>query len=130
MRDYKVITKKSVLDIQNEISELNSDLQEKALDELWNEQTNLIKGEYFAVHFIEDKYYQDERYIISTDILTTVECLAIKDGIDLVQFDNGNMGFVAYYNGHKNAFEFKAINKDDYERISWDEEEKDIKELF
>lgn len=31
--------------------------------------------------------------------------LAVKDGIDLIQFDNGNIGFVAYYNGHKSFIE-------------------------
>lgn len=31
--------------------------------------------------------------------------LEIKDGIDLVQFENGNKGLVAYYNGRKSYLE-------------------------
>jgi hypothetical protein len=130
MQNYKLLTSKSILDIQNEISELDTDIQESTLDNFWNEQTNLIEGEHFAVHFLADKHFQDERYTLSSDILETVECLAIKDGIDIVQFENGNMGFVAYYNGHKNSFEFKAINEEVYEKVSYDELEEDIKELF
>lgn len=127
MRDYKILTKKSVLEIQNDISELDNIAQEKALTNLWNEQTELITGEYFAIHFIEDKHFIDERYETSNDITETIQSLAIKDGVDLVEFDNGNMGFVAYYNGHKNAFEFKEISK---EQFCNDEFEETIETLF
>ncbi len=34
-----------------------------------------------------------------------VAALASKEGIDLVQFENGNYGFVAYYNENENGFE-------------------------
>lgn len=34
-----------------------------------------------------------------------VELLAIKDGVDMVRFDNGNLGLVAYYNGRESYLE-------------------------
>lgn len=34
-----------------------------------------------------------------------IQCLDIKEGFDMVQFANGNLGFVAYYDGNANGFE-------------------------
>ena len=34
-----------------------------------------------------------------------IQHLAIKEGFDMVQFSNGNLGFVAYYDGEANGFE-------------------------
>lgn len=34
-----------------------------------------------------------------------IQCLDIKEGFDMVQFANGNLGFVAYYDGMPNGFE-------------------------
>lgn len=34
-----------------------------------------------------------------------VDSLPIKDGIDMVRFDNGNLGLVAYYNGRESYLE-------------------------
>ena len=55
------------------------------------------------VHFFASKFY-DER----TDVMTLEEatgCLAMKAGANLVLFEGGNLGFVAYYNTHCNGFE-------------------------
>lgn len=34
-----------------------------------------------------------------------VDRLAIKDGVDMVRFDNGNLGLVAYYSGRESYLE-------------------------
>ena len=39
------------------------------------------------------------------DIDEAIQYLNIKEGYDMVQFDNGNIGFVAYYDGVENGFE-------------------------
>lgn len=44
-------------------------------------------------------------YKIVSSIDEAIEYLNMKDGADLVQFCNGNYGFVAYYNGKEDAFE-------------------------
>lgn len=53
-------------------------------------------------HF--DSVFSDD-YVTNDTIYDAIDALAIKDGVDLVRFENGNIGFVAYYNGHKDAFE-------------------------
>jgi len=127
MTNYKILTQKSILDIQEEIAELEDNLQQLALNNLVKEQNKLIKGEFFAIHFFEDRHFLDESYTTTSDLEDTIQCLAIKDGVDLVQFENGNKGFVAYYNGHENGFEFKEISEEDY--YSLDDEE-EIERLF
>ena len=44
-----------------------------------------------------------------------IQCLALKDGADLVQFENGNFGFVGYYHGfNENWFEIIGGAKNEY----------------
>lgn len=66
-------------------------------------------------------YDYDENYLIHfgngtcdvMDIETAIECLALKDGADLVEFENGKYGYVGYYNGHsENWFEIVRIATD------------------
>ena len=57
----------------------------------------------YDAHYFESSYMNDETTY--DDIPNLIERLAIKDGVDLVRFDNGNVGFVAYYSGKENGFE-------------------------
>ena len=52
-------------------------------------------------------HYFDSPFMVTEwdPIYDAIQILAIKDGVDLVQFSNGNYGFVAYYSGIKNGFE-------------------------
>ena len=54
-------------------------------------------------HFF-DSPFSDEREE-HWNVYDAIQCLAIKDGVDLVQYGNGNYGFVAYYSGTANGFE-------------------------
>ena len=38
-------------------------------------------------------------------IYDAIQTLSIKDGANLVKFSNGNIGYVAYYNGKLSSFE-------------------------
>ena len=60
-------------------------------------------GTNYLCHFFDSPFFDEDTN--TTSIPEAIECLAIKDGVDLVQFSNGNYGFVAYYNGYKNGFE-------------------------
>lgn len=40
------------------------------------------------------------------DVDECIECLAIKDGIDYIRFDDGSLGIVAYYNNKKDIAKF------------------------
>lgn len=62
-----------------------------------------FSGKEINVHFFNSRFF-DESYN-EMNIYDALENLAIKDGVDLVQYENGNYGYVAYYNGNRNGFE-------------------------
>lgn len=103
---YRILTKKSVLDIPYENDEQN----ERELSALVDEQlvilgqTGILFTDSYIIHFFDSAYTSD-RTNEEMDIDDAIQHLAIKDGYDLVQFENGNFGFVAYYNGFENGFE-------------------------
>lgn len=79
-------------------------------EDLFEEQTEILK--YYGldwdseveVHFFESEWSKDEVYW--DRITDAIDALAIKDGVDMVRFEKGTIGFVAYYNDFKEAFEF------------------------
>ena len=81
-------------------------------DDLFEEQTEWLRklgyeNDWYtrvSLHHF-DSVFSDEWYCGGMLISDGIEALAIKDGADLVRFSNGNVGFVAYYNGYKDAFE-------------------------
>lgn len=42
-------------------------------------------------------------------VLDEVQCLAIKNGVDLVQFPDGNYGFISYYNSKRDGFKIIPV---------------------
>lgn len=75
------------------------DMDSENLDELWTAQNSMLE---------KLGYEMDETYVIRfgqqkksylTTIYDAIECLALKDGCDLVKFSDGKIGFVGYYNG-------------------------------
>lgn len=108
MPRYEIITKRKVNDETNVrlTSESETDMelfieQEAKLKELgytWN-------SEVYAHDFDDEEGCNDT-------IDGHIESLAIKDGVDLVRFENGNIGFVAYYNNWTNGFEILGKGKE------------------
>lgn len=122
--NYKILTSKSVLDIEDHLS------MEDDVMALWEEQNSLLpNAEAYIVHIFEDSYYMDEEYFSTDDIRKAMERLAIKDGVDLVRFENGNMGFVAYYSGHENALEFITEFIPNEEKVKQEIEKENILEF-
>ena len=83
---------------------------EDDFEAIFEEQTEILK--YYGldwdseveVHFFKSEWGNDE---VTWDRITdAIDALAIKDGVDMVRFKKGTLGFVAYYNGFKDAFEF------------------------
>lgn len=111
---YQILTNSSVLNIPYDSDEQYS----RDLVDLYERQNEIVSelcpSEYYRVHFIEDPYYCDDYITYVTDLNEAIQCLAIKDGVDLVRFDNGNLGYVAYYNGHENCFEFEPCSKEEW----------------
>ena len=106
-QNYEIVTKRKLYDYLD-ISESE---EEKFREELIKEQSEFLAKEITTknviLHFLEDTHFCDDKYeyVSKEDIDEYIQYLAIKDGVDLVRFSNGNLGFVAYYNGHENGFE-------------------------
>lgn len=106
-QNYEVVTQRKLYDYLN----MTEREEENFRQELYEEQSEFLKKEITTekviIHFLEDTRFLDECYLcaIATEIENYLEYLAIKDGCDLVRFSNGNLGLVAYYNGHENGFE-------------------------
>lgn len=111
MENYRVLTKESVLDLDT--------LNTEATMALINEQNALLADagmedttrQCYIIRFFESAF-RNER-IDSLTIEDAVQCLAIKEGYDLVTFEDGHIGFVAYYNDHKDGFEILTIDTGD-----------------
>lgn len=112
--NYKILTSRSVLEIPYE----NEEQHEREAIALVEEQNRIVEeicpSEYYKVHFIEDPYYCDDSVIYVTHLDDAIQYLAIKDGVNLVRFDNGKLGYVAYYNSRENCFEFEPCSKAEY----------------
>ena len=81
---------------------------ESSPEEIFEEQIEKrtilgLNGSSYLCHFFESEFFEERTEEMSVD--AAIECLAIKDGVAIVQYENGNYGFVAYYNGKKNGFE-------------------------
>jgi hypothetical protein len=118
-QNYEIVTSRKLYDYCDILEEE----EEKFREELYEEQLVFlekeIKTENVIIHFIEDTHFIDDycRYTATTEIDKFIQYLAVKDGVDLVRFSNGNLGFVAYYNGHENAFEIipTEMTEDEFE---------------
>ena len=62
-----------------------------------------LNGDNYLCHYFNSGFYDD--HMMECNIDDAIQHLACKDGVDMVQFENGNYGFVAYYSGEENAFE-------------------------
>lgn len=123
-RNYEIATKRKLYDYFN-ISEAE---EEQFYEELWAEQLEVIAKEITTknviIHFVEDTAFCNECYIYrpAKEINEQIQYLAVKDGVDLVRFSNGNLGFVAYYNGNENAFEIipAEMTEEEFEEVGQD----------
>ena len=130
MNDYRVLTSCSVLDLwKRHLSETE---EETALNTLFNDQCNTLKehgyeyndSDAWSIHYFESPFHYDR--VENMTVKEAIECLAIKDGYDIVQFSNGNVGFVAYYNGRANGFEILGEMVEEYDDL----DSIDYKEMY
>ena len=104
---YKVITQRSVFAKDRDFED------ETYLEKLSEEQDEKLKEIGFddlcfttyPIHFFDSKFYDEQT---SEEVLyDAIQMLALKEGCDLVQYENGNYGFIAYYGSERNGFEIK-----------------------
>lgn len=83
----------------------NNKAMENTPEDVVNEQYE--KREVFGLNGSDYicHYFSNDIYRVVPDIDEAIQYLNIKEGYDMVQFDNGNIGFVAYYDGAANGFE-------------------------
>lgn len=113
-RDYLIVTDLKCHDYYG-----MDEIQENEFREsLYNEQNDVVRREIktgnVIIHFLDDSAFQNESYIYTDigGINEYIECLAVKDGVDVVRYPNGNIGYIAYYNGNVNGFEIIETDMD------------------
>lgn len=123
-QEYEVVTKRKLYDY----CDLPEEEEDKFREELWQEQNDVLNKEITTenviIHFLEDTHYCDEcyRYAATKEINEYIQYLAVKDGVDLVRFSNGNLGYIAYYSGHENGFEIiqTEMSAEEFEEVGED----------
>lgn len=58
------------------------------------------------IHFFDSAFYDD--FTEEMTIREAIEFLALKEGADLVRWENGNIGYIGYYGSNLNGFEIIA----------------------
>ena len=92
---YAIITKNKVY--ESEPEEIYKEQYEK------KKIFGLSDEKEYVCHFFDSAFFDESTEAMYLE--DAIERLAIKDGVDMVQFDNGNLGFIAYYSGEENGFE-------------------------
>ena len=118
---YKVLTKRNV-EVAMAIGAYNDMQEQRYLEDLIEEQNEKLKeygyvNDYstgYVCHFFNSAFGNECTTIDTLD--DAIQCLAIKEGVDLVKFTNGKIGYVAYYGTEENGFEIlRRATEKDYE---------------
>ena len=136
--NYKVLTSKSIIDTDWYGDFDDEEEAENARMEIVDEWDDFLKPSGFAGFYDDDTIYKlhffnspfrNDKVIYGT-IYDGVEYLAIKDGVDLVKFDSGNLGFISSYNGKLDGFEIlgKPTEKELHDYDYGDEVNETLKE--
>lgn len=96
MKNYKILTAKSC----DQVREENGD---PLL--LWLDQCEVIDSRCPRIYTI---LFTDGRES-ECDWESAIQMLSIKEGFDVVEYENGNIGVMAYYDGRENGFELVEV---------------------
>lgn len=96
---FTVLTKKLTLLCEDKGA--LAEEQNKLFFELFPNKNESVIYHTFKSSFSDDE--EDEGDISDFDF--QIQSLVLKDGVDLVKFQNGNIGFVSYCNKAMDAFE-------------------------
>lgn len=101
MPGFEIVTKTHLYDIDIDDYDAYVALWDEQCDKL--EELGIDVNGRYKLHFFDSAFFDE--YETDSYVGESTQFLAIKDGIDLVRFETGNYGFVAYYNNHCNGFE-------------------------
>ena len=101
---YEIITELKICDMTGkEPDDFNNKVFEEQLQKLKDLGYEFYCKEY-PIHFFDTIFHNEvEKEYFTLNEAT--QCLAIKEGADLVKYENGNIGYVSYYNSHRDGFE-------------------------
>lgn len=108
------------------LNELNFDLEGEEFMKQYNEMMDQFIGKKYVARIDG----QSIRYELVDNIPELLESLAIKDGLELVRFENGSLGFIAYYTNHSEYLELVELTNEQYEVLEWEESQEDMKKFF
>ena len=124
--NYEIATERKLYDYAGMTEEEEEKFREELAEEQIEKVKTEIKTDNVIIHILEDSHYCNEHFFYSSkkDIDDYLEYLAVKDGINLVKFKNGNLGYIAYYNCHENGFEIIETE------MTWEEFEEQYGDEF
>lgn len=103
---YTVLNKMSVMDIPENIYETEIERHNEETDDILSENGIVMTGAYantrYACEFWESKRSETETRVVT--IYDAIEMLALKEGTDVVEYEDGNIGIVGYCNRWENGF--------------------------
>lgn len=102
MEQYKVLTRKSILNVDSENEFIVSALIEEQNGILENAGID-INNDFYIVRFFDNAFRNES--IESITIYDAVQRLAAKEGYDLVIFEGGHIGYISYYGSDCDGFE-------------------------
>lgn len=104
--NYKILNTVSVMDIPEDIYETEIERHNEETDDILTENGIVMTGAYantrYKCEFWENKRSETETRTVT--IYDAIEMLALKEGADVVEYENGNIGIVGYYNAWENGF--------------------------
>lgn len=106
--DYKIATPYGLYDFNNE----DEDARRKFS---YMQDTYLPSNPVTVVQF--DCAFSNMWIGCKVNIFELIEGLAIKDGIDVIEYENGCRGVVAYYNMHKSFVMMLDEGDEDYSKL-------------
>lgn len=99
---FKVLTRESVINLtEAEDREMLYEEQDSLFKAMFDNRNESVIYHTFDSPFATDE--EDNGNVSDYDF--EIQSLALKDGVDLVRFENGNIGFVSYCNKCIDAFE-------------------------
>lgn len=99
---FEVLTRESVINLtEAEDREMLYEEQDSLFKAMFDNRNENVIYHTFNSSFSDDE--EDEGN--ANDFDFQIQSLALKDGVDLVRFENGNVGFVSYCNKCMDAFE-------------------------
>lgn len=120
MKNYQIATPFGLYDWKQNSGET----WDEHVQKLWEEQQKLVDFYKAATYLLrETEIWKSKHETVGMSIYNNVSLewivqgMSIKDGIDIIRFDDGTLGIIAYYNGNQEILEWREITDDVFDAI-------------